>query len=143
MNSFLIKVSPNDGTVCERPSQWRFRSNITIGAGRSLTGYTAVLSTASNDTINITNNGSLVSTDYRRRLAAMRTGKILSVTFQNLAKNSVKVQFRLPSFPDALNKLSAFETQADYWAQTHVPGRNHGCLVQRATSARISISCST
>jgi invasion protein IalB len=38
-------------------------------------------------------------------LAAMRKGKVLAITFQNLTKNNVKVQLPLSGFPDALAKL--------------------------------------
>jgi invasion protein IalB len=38
-------------------------------------------------------------------LVAMRKGKVLVVTFQNLNKDNVKVQLPLAGFPDAMKKL--------------------------------------
>ncbi len=38
-------------------------------------------------------------------LAAMRKGGVLTVAFQNLAKDNVKVQLPLAGFPEALKKL--------------------------------------
>jgi invasion protein IalB len=40
-----------------------------------------------------------------KTLAAMRKGKQLTVTFQNLTKSNVKVQLPLSGFPEALKKL--------------------------------------
>jgi invasion protein IalB len=40
-----------------------------------------------------------------KALAAMRKGKVLGLTFQNLTKGNVKVQLPLSGFPDALAKL--------------------------------------
>jgi invasion protein IalB len=40
-----------------------------------------------------------------KALAAMRKGKALAITFQNLSKSNVKVQLPLAGFPDALAKL--------------------------------------
>jgi invasion protein IalB len=40
-----------------------------------------------------------------KALAAMRTGKMLTVAFQNMSKNNVKVQLPLAGFPDAIKKL--------------------------------------
>jgi invasion protein IalB len=40
-----------------------------------------------------------------KALAAMRTGKMLTVAFQNLSKNNMKVQLPLAGFPEAIKKL--------------------------------------
>jgi invasion protein IalB len=40
-----------------------------------------------------------------KTLAAMRKGKQLTVTFQNLSKTNVKVQLPLSGFPEALKKI--------------------------------------
>jgi invasion protein IalB len=40
-----------------------------------------------------------------KTMAAMKTGKVLSITFQNLSKSTVKVQLSLAGFADAVKKL--------------------------------------
>jgi invasion protein IalB len=40
-----------------------------------------------------------------KMFAAMRKGKMLAITFQNTAKNNVRVQLTLEGFPEALKKL--------------------------------------